>query len=203
MSLVIAFIGAQGAAMAGDLREIITRGDKLSTQVLENELYSGRIVTDADLKKRADDLGIFLSIRDDKRKVTERDGILVGEVSESEGGVVKKRRLYATVGEYALAEVTGSEIQMSGSGNASNFVVLGNEVSQQVARACIREHWNNGTIHDAIRVIMLTMERASGATASVSALYTLIQTPAKASLSAVIEQDRTTCQGSSPPARPA
>jgi hypothetical protein len=192
MSLVIAFIGAQGAAMAGDLREIITRGDKISTQTLENELYSGQIVTDADLKKRADDLGIFLSIRDDKRKVTARDGILVGEVSESEGGVVKKRRLYATVGEYALAEVTGSEIQMSGSGKASNFVVLGNEVAQQVARACIREHWNNGTIHDAIRVIMLTMERASGATASVSALYTLIQTPAKASLSAVIEQDSAT-----------
>jgi hypothetical protein len=192
MSLVIAFIGAQGAAMAGDLREIITRGDKISTQTLENELYSGRIITDADLKKRADDLGIFLSIRDDKRKVTARDGILVGEVSESEGGVVKKRRLYATVGEYALAEITGSEIRMSGSGKAGNFVVLGNEVTQQVARACIREHWNNGTIHDAIRVIMLTMERASGATASVSALYTLIQTPAKASLSAVIEQDSAT-----------
>jgi hypothetical protein len=189
MSLVIAFIGAQGAVMAGDMREIITRGDELSTKTLEHELYRGRIVTDADLKKRADDLGIFLSIRDDKRKVTERDGILVGEVSESEGGVVKKRRLYATGGEYALAEVTGSRTRISGSGKAGNFVVLGNQITQQVARACIREHWNNGTIHDAIRVIILAMERASGATASVSALYTLIQSPAKASLSAVIERD--------------
>jgi len=192
MSLVIAFIGAQGAAMAGDMREIITRGDKLSTQILESELYSGGIVTDADLKKRADDLGIFLSIRDDKRKVTERDGILVGEVSESEGGVVKKKRLYATVGEYALAEVTGSKIRVSGSGKAGNFVALGNQITQQVARACISEHWNNGSINDAIRVIMLTMERASGATASISALYSLIQTPAKASLSAVIERDSAT-----------
>jgi len=189
MSLVIAFIGAQGAVMGGDMREIITRGDELSTQTLEDELYSGGIVTDADLKKRADELGIFLSIRDDKRKVTARDGILVGEVSESEAGMVKKRRLYATGGEYALAEVTGSEIRMSGSGKAGNFVVLGNQITQQVARACIREHWNNGTIHDAIRVIILAMERASGATASVSALYTLIQTPATASLSAVIERD--------------
>jgi len=189
MSLVIAFIGAEGAAMAGDMREIITRGDERSTQTLEDELYSGTIVTDADLKKRADDLGIFLSIRDDKRKVTERDGILVGEVSESEGGVVKKRSLYATGGEYALAEVTGSTIRVSGSGKAGNFVVLGNQITQQVARACIREHWNNGTIHDAIRVIMLTMERASGTTASVSALYTLIQTSATASLSTVIERD--------------
>jgi len=189
MSLVIAFIGAQGAAMAGDMREIITRGDKISTKTLEDELYSGGIVTDADLKKRADDLGIFLSIQDDKRKVTERDGILVGEVSESEGGMIKKRRLYATGGEYALAEVTGSKIRMSGSGKAGNFVVLGNQITQRVARACIRENWNNGTFHDAIRVIMLTMEKASAATASVSALYTLIQTPAKASLSAVIERD--------------
>jgi len=189
MSLVIAFIGAEGAAMAGDMREIITRGDERSTQTLEDELYNGRIVTDADLNKRADDLGIFLSIRDDKRKVTARDGVLVGEVSESEGGVVKKRRLYATGGEYALAEVTGSGIRMSGSGKASNFVVLGNQITQEVARACIREHWNNGTTHDAIRVIMLAMERASATTASVSALYTLVQTPATASLSAVIERD--------------
>ena len=87
MSLVIAFIGAQGAVMAGDMREIITRGDRVSTETLEQELYSGQIVTDDDLKKRAEALGISLIIRDDKRKVTLRDGILVGEVSETEGGV--------------------------------------------------------------------------------------------------------------------
>jgi len=189
MSLVIAFIGAQGAVMAGDMREIITRGDKTSTETLENELYSGRIVTDEDLKKRADELKIFLAIRDDKRKVTERDGILVGEVSESEGGVIKKRRLFATAGEYALAEITNSGIRLTGSGKAGNFVVLGNTVTKQIAHTCIRDHWNNGAIHDAIRTIMLTMEKASDATASVSALYTLIQTPAKAGLSAVIERD--------------
>jgi hypothetical protein len=189
MSLVIAFIGVKGAVMAGDMREIITRGDTLSTQTLENDLYSGQIVTDADLKKRADNLGIFLSIRDDKRKVTERDGILVGEVSESEGGVLKKRRLYATAGEYALAEITGSAFRLTGTGKAGNFVVLGNQITQQIAHTCIREHWKNGTIHDAIRIIILSMEKASGATASVSATYTVIQTPAKAGLAAVIERD--------------
>jgi len=190
MSLVIAFIGAQGAVMAGDMREIITLGDKISTETLENELYRGMIVTDAGLKKRADDLGIFLSIRDDKRKVTEWDGILVGEVSETKGGVVKKRRLYATAGEYALAETTGSGFRLTGTGKAGNFVVLGNQITQQIAHACIREHWNNGTITDAIRIIILSMERASAATASVSALYTLVQTPARVSLSDVIERDR-------------
>jgi hypothetical protein len=192
MSLVIAFIGAHGAVMAGDLREITTRGDAIATQTLEQELYTGRIVTDADLKRRAEELGIALSIRDDKRKVRPRDGILVGEVSESEGGALKKRRLYATGGEYALAEVIGSEIRMSGSGKAGNFVVLGNQITQQISHACIREHWKNGTITDAIRIIILSMERASAATASVSALYTVIQTPVRISLSEVIERDSAT-----------
>jgi hypothetical protein len=189
MSLVIAFIGAHGAVMAGDLREIATSGDPISTQTLEEELYTGRIITDADLKRRAEELGIFLSIRDDKRKVRPRDGILVGEVSESEGGLVKKRRLYATVGEYALAEITGAAFRLTGSGGAGRFVVLGNQITQQIAHACIRENWKNGTITDAIRIIILSMERASAATASVSALYTVIQTPARISLSTVIERD--------------
>ncbi len=111
MSLVIAFIGIQGAVMAGDMREIITRGDRISTGTLEHELYSGLIVNDDDLTKRAGELGISLTLRDDKRKVTHRDGILVGEVSETEGGVTRKRRLYATAGEYALADITDADLR--------------------------------------------------------------------------------------------
>ena len=189
MSLVIAFIGIQGAVMAGDMREIITRGDRISTVTFEHELYSGLIVNDDDLTKRAGELGISLTIRDDKRKVIQRDGILVGEVSETEGGVTRKRRLYATAGEYALADITDADLRLTGKGTASNFVVLGNQATKKIAHSCIREHWKNGSIHDAIRILMLTMERASKATASVSGLYTLIHTPAKISLSAVIERD--------------
>ena len=189
MSLVIAFIGIQGAVMAGDMREIITYGDRISTETLEHELYSGLISTDDDLKKRAGELGISLTIRNDKRKVTQRDGILVGEVSETEGGVTRKRRLYATTGEYALAEITDADLRLTGKGKASNFVVLGNQVTNQIAHSCIQEHWKNGGMHDAIRILMLSMESASKVTASVSVLYTLIHTPAKVSLSDVIEQD--------------
>ena len=189
MSLVIAFIGIQGAVMAGDMREIITYGDRISTETLEHELYSGLISTDDDLKKRAGELGISLTIRNDKRKVTQRDGILVGEVSETEGGVTRKRRLYATTGEYALAEITDADLRLTGKGKASNFVVLGNQVTKQIAHSCIQEHWKNGGMHDAIRILMLSMESASKVTASVSVLYTLIHTPAKVSLSDVIEQD--------------
>lgn len=189
MSLVIAFIGAHGAVMGGDTREIITSGDSIPTETLEHELYTGQIVTDEALVQRAGELDVSLTIRDDKRKVSQRDGILVGEVSETEGGVCRKRRLYVTAGEYALTEITNDEIRLTGKGKASNFVVLGNQVSKQVAHACIREMWKNGTMHDAIRIIMLSMERASEASASVSRLYDLIQTPVKVSIYEVIERD--------------
>ena len=189
MSLVIAFIGIQGAVMAGDMREIITLGDRASTETLEHELYTGLIVTDEDVKKRAGELGISLTIRDDKRKVTQRDGILVGEVSETEGGVTRKRRLYATAGEFALAEITDADLRWTGKGTASNFVMLGNQITKQIAHTCIQEHWKNGGMHDAIRIIMLSMERASMATASVSGLYNLIHTPKNVGLSSVIERD--------------
>jgi hypothetical protein len=190
MSLVIAFIGASGAVMGGDMREILTRGDKTATQTLEDELYGGKIVTDGDLKKRAGELGIMLIIRDDKCKVAQWQGVLIGEVSETEGGITKKRRLYASAGGYAIAELSGTDFRLTGRGKAGSFVVLGNRITKQVAHACIRENWNNGTIHDAIRVIILCIEKASGATASVSRECTLVQTTSGTGLSDVIEQDR-------------
>jgi hypothetical protein len=189
VSLVIAFIGKQGAVMAGDTREIITIGDEISTEILEHELYSGLLITDEDVKKRAGDLGLFLTINDDKRKVTQRNGMLVGEVSETKCGVTRSRRLYVTAGEYVLTEVTGSTVHVTGKGTASNFVVLGNEITQRIAHACIREQWNHGGMQDAIRIIMLAMKRASDATASVSGLYNLINSTEKISLSEGIERD--------------
>lgn len=165
------------------MREIVTRGDRSAIDILEDELYNGRVVTDDDLRRRARELGIYLAFRDDKRKVTVQNGVLVGEVSESQGGTVKKSRLFASAGEYVLFEIIGPAVRRKGSGTASNFVVLGNQVTKNVARSCIREHWNNGTVRDAIRVIMLTMEKAARTTASVSATFSLVQTPSRSSLS--------------------
>ena len=189
VSLVIAFIGAHGAAMGGDRREVITRGDRIMTETLEHELYSGQIVTDEALIQRAQELGVLLTIRDDKRKITQRDGVLVGEVSEAEGGVTKKRRLYATGGGYALAEITNGEIRVSGKGRASTFVVLGNQVTQDIAHSFIRENWKNGTLHDAIRIIVLSMQRATATSASVSGSFDLIQTQNNEAIDTLIEHD--------------
>ena len=194
MSLVMAFIGQQGAVMGGDTREIITNGDIARTETLEYELYQGRIITDDDLRQRAEDLGISLIIRDDKRKVVLRDGILVGEVSETAGGITRKRRLYATAGEYALAEISGDTIRLTGQGKGSNFIVLGSPVARQIAHSCIREKGKICTLHDAIKIIILSMERSSEASATVSGIYELIQTPEKVSLSGIIERDRKECR---------
>jgi hypothetical protein len=189
MSLVMGFVGRQGAVMGGDTREIITSGDRASTETLEDELYHGRIVTDEALRQRSRELGISLVIHDDKRKVTQRDGILVGEVSETTAGVTRKRRLYATAGEYALAEINGDTLRLTGQGRTGNFIVLGNPVTREIAQSCIRENKKDCTLHDAIKIIILSLERSAKLSASVSGVYDLIQTPEKVSLSEVIERD--------------
>ena len=93
MSLVIAFIGREGAVMAGDLREILMKGPDGAICQFEQELYSGQIRTDSDLRKRAVAMGIIVLLRDDKCKVSDHEGILIGEVAESDGDTVRKRRL--------------------------------------------------------------------------------------------------------------
>lgn len=90
MSLVIAFIGKDGAVMAGDMREITFEGDKSQREKLEKELYNGALVTDDELVKKAEELGVTITVTDFKSKISEREGVLIGEVSSFEDGVVKK-----------------------------------------------------------------------------------------------------------------
>src|SRR5208283_2906876 len=102
MTLVIAFIGKNSAVMTGDLREITFEGNKPGRENREKELYNGAIITDDELAKKARDSGIGIIVTDCKSKISERKGILIGEVSSVEGVVVKKRRLYASAGNYAI-----------------------------------------------------------------------------------------------------
>lgn len=189
MSLVIAFIGANGAVMAGDTRSITFQGDPVMREVLENELYEGRIVSDEQLEVRAHQLGIAITIRDGRSKVSERDGVLVGEVSSVEHGIVRKRRVYAAAGSYAIVDFEGSHATAMKTGKGSTFVVLGNAITKRIAHECIREHWKNGSFHDAVRIIMLALGRASQKTASVSSQSVLIQTRTKVDISTAVERD--------------
>ncbi|WP_054848162.1 DUF2121 domain-containing protein [Methanoculleus chikugoensis] len=193
MTLVIAFIGEQGAVMAGDMREIAFGGDDSLIEELERELYGGSIASDGDLAERAGAIGVTVRVRDDKAKVSQRDGVLVGEVTETEGAKTSRRRLYATKGgRYAIADVVDSRLRVTQrGGRASNFVVLGNDITKEVANQCIQGGmWEGGgTIQDALRLIMLTMQIAASVTASVSRTFVLVHTDIAADISGAIAND--------------
>ena len=192
MTLVIAFIGKNGAVMTGDLREITFEGDKPDREKLEKELYSGAIVTDDELAKKAREFGVGITVTDCKSKVSERNGILVGEESSVEGGAVKKRRLYASAGNYAIAELRDSELTLTSHAKGSTLIVLGNEFTKQVANKCFMDNWTKkSTFQDAVKVLMLCMETAARKTASVSKQFYLIQTTSNVDVLKVVEQDKT------------
>jgi hypothetical protein len=191
MTLVMAFVGESGAVMAGDMREITYLGDPASVEALERELYAGLIVTDGALLSRAGELGVRLGIRDDKVKVRKRDGVLVGEVTSLEHGVLRRRRVYASGGSYAIVD-TGEGVPVNrGRGGAGTFVVLGNEKTKAIAHRCIRNLWRNGSLGDAVEVITRAMEKASSETPSVSRKFLIVETREKADLAVVMEEETT------------
>lgn len=191
MTLVIAFIGKNGAVMAGDMREITFEGEKADREKLEKELYNGSIVTDEELARKAEEAGVKITVTDCKNKVSERDGILVGEVSSAEGGVVKKRRLYASAGNYAIAELRDSELTLTSQGKGSNFIAFGNEFTKQVANKCFKDNWTKKSkFQDAVKILMLCMETAARKTASVSKQFVIVQTASSADVLKLVEKDR-------------
>jgi hypothetical protein len=191
MTLVIAFIGKNGAVMTGDLREIIFEGEKQNREKLETELYNGTIVTDDELAKKAREFGVGITVTDCKSKISERDGILIGEVSSIEGGVTKKRRLYASAGNHAIAEIRDSEITLTSHAKGSNLIVLGNDFTKQVANKCFKDNWTKkSTFQDAIKILILCMETAARKTASVSKQFFLIQTTSNVDVLKIVKKDR-------------
>ncbi|MBN1194427.1 MAG: DUF2121 domain-containing protein [Methanomicrobiaceae archaeon] len=190
MTLLMAFVGKKGAAVAGDMREVLFRGDEARRRELESELYDGRIVTDADLEKRAAEIGVRISVRDDKSKVVRRDdGVLTGEVSKFERGTVSRRRIYAAAGQYAIADFEGGRMVTMQKKEGSAFVVLGNDITKKIANEIIRKHWKNGGFEDAVRVIVLAMEEAGRRTASVSRAFSIEQTDINVNISAVVDSE--------------
>ncbi|HWR24633.1 MAG TPA: DUF2121 domain-containing protein [Methanosarcina sp.] len=190
MTLVIAFIGKYGTVMAGDMREISFHGEKSEREKLEKELYSGALVTDDQLAKKAEELKVKINVTDFKNKVLERDGILVGEVSSFEDGVMKKRRLYASAGNYAIAELRNSEITLTSHGKGSNFIAFGNEVTKQIANKCFQDNWTKkSNFQDAVKILMLCMETAARKTASMSKQFLLIQTASNVDVLKIVEED--------------
>lgn len=191
MTLVIAFVGKNGAVMAGDLREITFEGEKPYREKLEKELYSGAIVTDEELAQKAEEFGVKITVSDCKEKVSERNGVLVGEVSSVEGGVSKKRRLYASAGNHAIAELINTEMTLTSHGKGSNFIAFGNEFTKQVANKCFKDHWTKkSNLQDAVKILILCMETAARKTASMSRQFMIMQTASNTDVLKVVEKDR-------------
>jgi hypothetical protein len=185
----MAFIGEKGAVMGGDRREITFVGDRASMERLEVELSAGTIVTDEELHRRAGELRVEIRIRDDKVKVTERERALVGEVTSLEGGVLRRRRLFASGGSYAIVDTEGPSATLKGRGGAGNFVVLGNEKAKAVARRCIADGWKGGSLGEARELIARTMERAARETASVSRGFILLETAERADVGRLVDRE--------------
>jgi Uncharacterized protein conserved in archaea len=142
------------------------------------------------MQARARMLGVHLRIRDTKRKVREREGILIGEVTDFERGITRIRRLYVTAGRFALAEIESHRLVQVQRGEASRFIVLGNPFTQHLTNQCIQQHWNEGGAAEAAHLIENIMKTVAQKSASVSREYLLIRTKAHLDIEPVIERDQ-------------
>jgi hypothetical protein len=142
---------------------------------LEEELYSGRIRNDEDLKARARELQASLQVSDGREKVWrhgKRGGVdvLVGEVTEISPGQERRRRIYLAPGAHLIVDISGGEARITGQGR-TGCVVLGNRFTQRLASDAVGRA--GGRVdEDLIRAILA---RAGESTASVSREYVVLK----------------------------
>ena len=136
MSLIIAYIGKKGCVMAADKRKIGYFGDKENLEILEKELYEGKISSDDDFKKRADELGISVKITDDASKLKIVGNCVRGEVSTKGTFETKRRRIYGTTNGYQLVELLGSEVTSRKAGE-SGIIIFGNNFAKKMAETLV------------------------------------------------------------------
>lgn len=171
MSLIITYIGSKGCVMAGDRRSIGFLGDKDQRELLEEDLYSGKIKTDEELTKRAKELGINLKITDESQKVRNLDKVLVGEVKVRATHETKRKRIYATTNGYHQVELTGSEIENIKSGKTS-IVIFGNKLTKEIAGKRLKKHWKSKISLEKVgEIFENVMREVAEATPSVSPQY--------------------------------
>ena len=171
MSLIITYIGSKGCVMVGDKRSIGFLGDKNQREILEDELYSGKIRTDEELMKRAGELGINLKITDDGEKLRNLGKVLVGEVKVRATHETKRKRIYATTNGYQQVELTGSQIKKVKNGKTS-IVIFGNKITKDIAGKLLKKHWKSKISLEKVgEIFEKVMEDVAQATPSVSPQY--------------------------------
>ena len=171
MSLIMTYIGSKGCVMAGDKRSIGFLGDKSQRELLEEDLYSGKIKTDIKLLQRAGELGIHLKIVDDGEKVRNLGKVLVGEVKVRATHETNRKRIYATTNGYHQVELTGSEIKNVKSGQSS-IVIFGNKITKEIAGKQLKKHWKSKiSLKEVGKIFENVMEDVAQVTPSVSPQY--------------------------------
>ena len=140
MSLIIAYVGKKGCVMASDKRKIGYFGDKQNLQVLEGELYSGKIDNDDDFLKRAEELGISIKITDDASKLKIIGNTIRGEVSTKGTFETRRRRIYGTTNGYQIVELLGSETESRKAGD-SGVIIFGNEFAKRMAETLVQREF--------------------------------------------------------------
>jgi len=168
LSLVVAFAGKKRAILGGDKRSIAFFG---RAEALEEELYSGRIRTDEELRRRAEELGSNIRISDGREKVWKwgDGGVLVGEVTELSVESQRRRRIYLVPGGYLLVEIAGKKAEVSKRGK-STLVILGNRFTREFAYQRLGATGKPPELSS----MRSLFEEAMEATASVSPDYTLL-----------------------------
>lgn len=132
----------KGCVMASDKRRIAYFGDKENREKLEEEIYSGSIKNDEDLKKRSDELNITLKISDDANKIRYIENVIVGEVSSRTTFETRRKRIYGTTYGYQIIEMLGSDITHSEKGENA-IILFGNKISKAMANDLISKKWKS------------------------------------------------------------
>lgn len=140
MSLIIAYIGKKGCVMASDKRRIGYFGNKEQLNVLEDELYSGKIKTDEEFKIKAEEYGISIKITEDATKITTVGNCVRGEVTTKKVFETYRKRIYGTTMGYQIVELSGSETVSREAGEKA-IIVFGNKFAKQEAEKLINKKW--------------------------------------------------------------
>ena len=157
--------------MAGDKRSIGFLGDKEQRELLEEELYAGKIKTTEELHERAGQLDINLKIMDNVEKVRDLGEVLVGEVKLRTTLETRRKRIYGTSSGYHQVELTGSEIKNVQSGQSS-IIIFGNKITKEIANKHLKKYWKSKTSLDEVgRIFRRIMEDVAQTTPSVSQQY--------------------------------
>ena len=168
---MVAYSGKDRAVMGGDRRSISFFGE---AGALEEELYGGKIRTDEDLRKRAEELGSKIAINDGHEKVWKRGDLLAGEVTELSIEKQRRRRIYAVPGGYILVDIDGQKAEITKRGTSA-LVILGNRFTRDLAF----QRLGSGRKPSDEASFKALFEEVGRTTASVSPDFTILTTDCK------------------------